>query len=342
MEEHSVAADATLKKLEAAATQSVAMEATLKDRTVLQAMSRAEHALARRIGVWKQIRQIEVPGPEESPLPVLDPRVLPACLDDIEALLRNKPERPDWERFLGLYELRAWVARRVSPAERLPRQLALALLRRMDNATISVSQRRFISSGPVAILQQELRRHTADAVDGARLLAHLERYEESGVASDSRLLAEDCRCLALSPRGLSPPGHGREPALSQRQPADCHQRRSVQSPDPRTETGIRTGERLRAGTSGAGTERHVHGGAGAADARSGPGAAGLGSDGTSVVVDRFHAGPATFIDNGNSTYTATKPVEIDLHGIRLGRTNVEVNHESTLRGVNTDYDGVLC
>ena len=26
----------------------------------------------------------------------------------------------------------------------------------------------------------------------------------------------------------------------------------------------------------------------------------------------------TFIDNGNSTYTATKPVEIDLHGIRLG------------------------
>ena len=41
------------------------------------------------------------------------------------------------------------------------------------------------------------------------------------------------------------------------------------------------------------------------------------------------SGPATFINDSNSMYTAVKPMEVDLHGIRLGQTEVEVYNQTT-------------
>ena len=52
------------------------------------------------------------------------------------------------------------------------------------------------------------------------------------------------------------------------------------------------------------------------------------------------SGPATFVNDTNSMYTAVKPLEIDLSGIRLGETEVEVYNKTTLRNVKTDFDGI--
>ena len=52
------------------------------------------------------------------------------------------------------------------------------------------------------------------------------------------------------------------------------------------------------------------------------------------------SGPATFVNDTNSMYTAVKPLEFDLSGIRLGETEVEVDNKITLRNVKTDFDGI--
>ena len=52
------------------------------------------------------------------------------------------------------------------------------------------------------------------------------------------------------------------------------------------------------------------------------------------------SGPATFVNDTNSMYTAVKPLEFDLSGIRLGETEVEVYNKITLRNVKTDFDGI--
>ena len=61
----------------------------------------------------------------------------------------------------------------------------------------SAAQRQFVSAGPVAALRTELQRHTAEPVELADVLTHVERYEQTRLSSDARRLAEDCRYLSL-------------------------------------------------------------------------------------------------------------------------------------------------
>ena len=51
----------------------------------------------------------------------------------------------------------------------------------------------------MAALRQELLRQVAEPVQCAALLQHLETFERTGLPADARLLARDCRWLALSP-----------------------------------------------------------------------------------------------------------------------------------------------
>ena len=52
------------------------------------------------------------------------------------------------------------------------------------------------------------------------------------------------------------------------------------------------------------------------------------------------SGPATFVNDSDSMYAAHKPMEVDLQGIHLGETQVEVYNETKLRSVKTDFDGI--
>ena len=81
--------------------------------------------------------------------------------------------------------------------ERLPLDLAQQVLKRLNQMSVSSHQRQFVTSGPMAALNQEMLRHTAEPVDSNRLLQHLENYEQSGLPSDARLLARDCEFLAV-------------------------------------------------------------------------------------------------------------------------------------------------
>ena len=52
------------------------------------------------------------------------------------------------------------------------------------------------------------------------------------------------------------------------------------------------------------------------------------------------SGPATFFNDSDALYAARKPLEIDQKGIKLLPSEVDVHHETRLRDVATDFDGI--
>lgn len=52
------------------------------------------------------------------------------------------------------------------------------------------------------------------------------------------------------------------------------------------------------------------------------------------------SGPATFFNDSDSLYAARKPLEIDQKGIKLLPAEVDVRHQTRLRDVATDFDGI--
>ena len=228
-----------------------------------------------------------------------------------------------------------------APQDALPQELALKVLQRLDHPEMSAQQREFVAGGPMGALRQELRRHTALAVQPGQLLRHLERYEQSGSASDARLLAEDCQYLALSSAeayrrlGNTVALHYRNAnlrlaisaamfnrLLPSRAPeyADVDDTVMGLSVRGRSLTSTRLGVRLLPDPARVLLALEITGQVSALTSSS--------------------SGPATFINDSNSMYAARKPLEVDLRGIRLGETQVEVYNQTRLRDVQTDFDGV--
>ena len=52
------------------------------------------------------------------------------------------------------------------------------------------------------------------------------------------------------------------------------------------------------------------------------------------------SGPATFYNDSDSLYSARKPFEINQKGIKLLPAEVDVQHQTRLRDVATDFDGI--
>jgi hypothetical protein len=52
------------------------------------------------------------------------------------------------------------------------------------------------------------------------------------------------------------------------------------------------------------------------------------------------AGPATFHNNSESTYSARKEVELTMHGIQMAPAAVDVDNQIELQGLETNFDGI--
>ncbi len=341
MTQRSAEAATTLQQLDEVATQAILLEGTIKDKATLQSFSRAEHSLARHVDVWKKLRPIEIPGPAEAQLPTIDPRAMATAISQIDAMLRGKPEQDAWEKFLALGALRDWMVRKSSPQDRVPRELAEKILQRLNQPCMSAQERQFVTSGPIGRLQDELFRHVATAVDSARLLRHLERYEQAGLAIDASLLAEDCQFLGLSPDDKSRQ-LGETLALHYR---NANLRVAV-SPEllnrliPKRDPEYASVDETMLGLPVRGqslTSTKV-----AVRLLPDPARVLLALEVTGQVssLTASTSGPATFINDSSSMYTARKPLEFDLHGIRLGQTEIDVYNQTKLRNVHTSFDGI--
>ena len=186
-----------LQRLEQLTDEGSSLVTKVSDETLAQDLSRTSHALERRIPVWKQIGRMGGMVAANAPVPEVDPRSFNKCLSEIDQLTANSTEGRAWRNYLLIESLHDWAARRRANDERLPRDLAQKVLARLNQMSLTSHQRQFLTSDPIAALQREMLRHTAEAVEATRLLQHLENYETGGLPSDAQLLARDCQYLAV-------------------------------------------------------------------------------------------------------------------------------------------------
>ncbi len=333
-------ASEAINRLEELAGQVDGQADELGERPLATRWRRTRYALRRRIDIWKQALAADKSGPPDVDSFRPDPQHLAQTFGQVEAATGESAEGRAWREFLLLDSLRPLV-KRPEPADAQQRRLAKRILDRLGGKELDPGQRRFVANGPLASLGKELHRWTVKPVDRSALLRNVERFEQSGLPSDARRLAEDRRTLALSrdadrlELARLVDGHYRNAnlrvAVSEklinrlmpvREPQTAWVNDTVLGNPTRghsqtsTDVGIRLipdPNRLRLA---------------------------LEVNGHVASLTSSASGPATFFNNSQSTYTAVKPIEFSTRGVRTSPAKVSVQNVTKLRDLETDFDGL--
>ncbi len=330
-----------IEELRALQRDAEPLAAALDDGALARELRRTAYALSRRLDVWQQVVTAQESTPLANQQPAVDPQRLRSCLAEIDAVIANSSEGAAWRQFLLFDALKEWSARRQLIEELPVRALAARVVQRLSQTPLSHEQRRFVASRPIARLRDQLRRWMAEPVGSTALLDHLERYEQSRLGSDARLLAADWGNLRLS-------ADARRRQLANRIQShyrNANLRVAVSEtllnrfvPDRAPEHSPVRDQVLGVPVQGQSTTF--------ADVRvrllPHPSRAQVALEiaGQVDALTRSTSGPATFYNNSQSVYTARKPVEIHLTGIRFAPAEVDVHNRTQLRGLQTDFDGI--
>lgn len=161
-------------------------------------LRRAGYGLLRRVDLWQAALDVE--GTASNLAQVRpEPQRLAQCMADVDQLMQGDAGK-DWRNYLMLEALGQLAGERCTDPSADDRSLARRVLVRLDYARHLPGQQPFVSSGPLAVLDEQLRVLAAEPIDTTLLLARLEQYEATGQASIGSLLAEDRRRLAFSPQ----------------------------------------------------------------------------------------------------------------------------------------------
>lgn len=304
-------------------------------------IARTRYTLTRWLDIWEDAAALQVQ--EISPSEIVnsaEPERMGICLADVDSLTRRGSSGGAWRTFLQLESLGALAGPGRDDTDR--RAAARKVLDRMTSSRLSPSQRKFVNDGPMAKLQAELRLWAAEPVTTARLLADLEQYEHTGLASDARLVANDYRGLIWSvPAEAEKIGHS----------LDTHYRNAnfrVAITGPLANRLLPQPAKIEApvqdtivrvpvyGQSTTSTKLSVRLVPDPQRIRVGLEAHGL------VDSDTVgSSGPATFYNEGRSTFTVRKLLVLSPRGLSVWPAVAEANNDYTyLVSLETDYDGV--
>jgi hypothetical protein len=330
-----------LGRLDEQVREAARVAATTDNDAVAMEIGSTAHALARRLVIWKQIGQMGGMLLADAPVPTVDSRSFNKALSDIEQLTADSPEGHAWRKYLLIDSLREWAARRRNNDERMPRELAQKWLARVNHMSMTSGQRQFLTTGPMAALNREMLRNTAEPVESNLLLKHLENYEKNGLPSDAHLLARDCQYLSVSTGAaqrelgdrvemyfrnanmrLAVTAELLNRMIPQREPEYAPVEDTIQGAAVRGKSLTANEVSVRMIPD----PDHVR--------------MALVVNGEVAAVTRSTSGPATFYTDSESSYIARKPLEITLRGIRMWPTEVAVDNNSTVRGVRTDFDRI--
>jgi len=334
------AVDPLLGGLRESLALAAATTALIPDPSLRTELRHTGHALQRHIDVWRGVSMLKGEDLTEDDLPFADPQTISGCLDQIEKLTADTPEGAAWREYIFFDQLRAWDDNREEGA-RLPRDLARRVARRMSSPSLSATQRKVLSSEPMAELLGELEKSAVEPVKMAELLKDLERYESRGLPSDARLLACHCRHLAMSTNSRH------------RELAECIEHyyrnanirfavseellnRLIPKRDPEYAPVNDTvmGHSIRGRSL---TSTNV-----AVELQPDPNRVMMALKINGHVNSMTHSdsGMAVFYNNNEAGYTATKPLRFDLDGIHLQPAEISVYSNTQLSGLKTGLDSV--
>ena len=330
-----------LDRLSQLAVESDQLSATLGENPTARQVRRARHALSRRLDLWAVVIAPGRPLAALSPSPHPDPRRLLRCLDRIDAVTADSAAGRAWREYLALDALEQVANELNATEEGYRRALAGTVVQRLTQVSLTAPQQEFVSSGPVAELKSELPYWAAEPVDLAALLRHIEQYETTRFRSDAQRVAEDARRLASSPLDE----HQRLGRLVATYYRNANLRvalteellnRLVPEREPELErvrdTVLGRPVRGRSLTLADAAVRFVPDPERLRIA--------LEVDGQVTALTSSAKGPVTFYNDSQSTYRASKEMELGTWGIRTWPAEVAVANRTRLRSLETDLDGI--
>jgi hypothetical protein len=302
-------------------------------------LRRTQHALGRRLDIWRRVMLSGGPGCGSRPK--LDQQRLSTAVNQIDAILGNAEAGMPWREYLQLAALEQLAQQSAAEEQDDARQVARTVLKRLTRTQVSAEQRRFLAKPPMISLTATLREWLEGTVDLVGVLRHVEWVERDGLSSDGRLLAEDCKSLAGSPvpehRGLGNRLmlHYRNANVRVAVTEDILNRlipeREPQFQYVNDEVNGRPVQGQSVTSTNVGVKLIPD-----------PGRLRLALEikGLVSALTSSQAGPATFYNDSESTYTARKELELTTQGISLAPADVEVYNDLQLQAVKTDLDPI--
>lgn len=304
-------------------------------------LRRTKHALLRWLDLQQSIASL-VPAKQALPrVAVSDPDALSQRLAALDDFMGDAPQAEGWKEYLLVSALKKVAAQDRQRRLSAGRLLAELILERLRNQALDPQQQRFISSGPLISLAEELKRWQEEPVDLAELRTHVDAYEQTQGEKHARYTAlATARLLdASNPPALELGQHLEEhyrncnlricihaSMLQRMLPAGGPERRPVRD----TILGLpvrgeSTTERQTVLQLIPDQDRFAFQ---------------VVTTGEVHSDTRTDGGPATIYANGISTFRAVRPVYIGGRGISFGPLQVDVDTDTTLKGLSTRYDGL--
>jgi len=173
------------------------LAARLKDPALAADVRRAGYALRRRLDIWERVLP---PMDCLSNTPEVDLSRFRLALSEVDGLIADSSHGRAWREYLLLDALQEASKATDAAGTVWRKALARRVLGRVALASLTDSQQRFVASEPLGRLAAELRRMASAPPECACLLAALERYEQTGLASDARRVADECLWVGLRPK----------------------------------------------------------------------------------------------------------------------------------------------
>ncbi|MCC6125421.1 MAG: hypothetical protein IT426_10690 [Pirellulales bacterium] len=333
---------ALAEQMSAAAQKAALPAQKVEGWNAVRKLRKAGYALERRLDIWRAVAELGSERLDNLESAANDSRRLSLCLANVESALPGTPEGRHWREYLLLDALKQSAVRQSDREAEKRRQIAQWALERLEETPMSDRQRQFINRPQVAALREELRQWAAEPVSAADVLRTIERYERRGSMSDARQLARELQSLNVSPDAAH-----RE--LARR--VDAYYRNA----NLRVAISEKLLNRLIPASNTEYAPVHdrvlgvpVHGRSLTSSDLAirlipDPDRARMALEVTGEVAATTSStsGPATFYNDSESVYAAQKQVEINKKGFfRLLPAEVDVRHQSRLRDVTTDFEGI--
>jgi hypothetical protein len=341
IEEVSDETPSIFENLEDLIGQAESLASQIDDEELASRVRRTSYALSRRVALWKQAVLRAEPVLCGEPQPMLDREQLSACLARLDAMAKKSPGIEAWKTYLLFDSLRELAAGGEAYDEVATQQLVGRVLKRLTGVAMDERQQAFVNGEAMLALRTVLQRGVAGPVDVQTLLARVEQFEEDRSPATAELLAEDCRRLSRSAQA--------EVRTLGEQLDDYYRNANIrvvvtqtllnrlippQGPEYSSVNDTVLGVPI-AGqavtTSALGVKflpnpNHLR--------------LALQVTGQVHTETEANAGPATFYNDGDADYAASKAMEIDAAGIKLAPAEVTAYSRTHLRGLSTQFDSI--
>ncbi|MCA9119592.1 MAG: hypothetical protein H6822_13735 [Planctomycetaceae bacterium] len=324
--------------LEVAVQEGTALAKNEKRAQTRSEILRANYSVARRVEIWKQIREVVQGQTVPVALRSDDDVQLLRRADAVESALKGTVQGEAWRNYLLLTQLREAVG---THNARTQHRLARQILSRMESESLAPQQLELLQSSPFSDLAYVLKRWADEPVDCMALLDDIEAYEESRRVDAAQSLAR----LYQNSRWSTNPeveelsrllnSHYRNANIRVAIASDLLNR-MIPEIDPTDEDvdeyiqgtrvyGVsRVHTKLRATLVPDSVRWRV----------------GVEASGEVTSSTAASAGPATFYNQALSRYLARKLLIVERNGVSVWRAEAEADSEAGLTGFQTDFDRV--